>query len=98
MLIGEMLQCLKVWKIYLRYFHKIIRKESFGKLDYKYADIFLHHIFNYYLGKDVVLNNKKIAQIIQMDINDLDRPLILLDDTFIKLSQNKDLDIIEFVL
>ncbi len=77
---------------------QIIRKESFGKLDYKYADIFLHHIFNYYLGKDVVLNNNKIAQIIQMDINDLDRPLILLDDTFIKLSQNRDLDIIEFVL
>jgi putative nucleotidyltransferase with HDIG domain len=77
---------------------QIIRKESFGKLDYKYADIFLHHIFNYYLGKDVVLNNNKIAQIIQMDINALDRPLILLDDTFLKLSQNKDLDIIEFVL
>ena len=77
---------------------QIIRKESFGKLDYKYADIFLHHIFNYYLGKDVVLNNNKIAQIIQMDINDLDRPLILLVDTFIKLSQNRDLDIIEFVL
>ena len=77
---------------------QIIRKESFGKLDYKYADIFLNHIFNYYLGKDVVLNNNKIAQIIQMDINDLDRPLILLDDTFIKLSQNKDLDIIKFVL
>ena len=77
---------------------QIIRKESFGKLDYKYADIFLNHIFNYYLGKDVVLNNNKIAQIIQMDINNLDRPLILLDNTFIKLSQNKDLDIIEFVL
>ena len=77
---------------------QIIRRESFGKLDYKYADIFLHHIFNYYLGKDVILNNNKIAQIIQMDINNLDRPLILLDGTFIKLSQNKDLDIIEFVL
>lgn len=77
---------------------QIIRNESFGKLDYKYADIFLHHIFNYYLGKDVVLNNNKTAQIIQMDINNLDKPLILLDDTFIKLSQNKDLDILEFVL
>jgi putative nucleotidyltransferase with HDIG domain len=44
---------------------QIIRSESFGKLDYKYADIFLHHIFNYYLGKDVVLNNNKTAQIIQ---------------------------------
>ena len=64
---------------------QIIRKESFGKLDYKYADIFLHHIFNYYLGKDVVLNNNKIAQIIQMDINNLDRPLILLDGYFYKV-------------
>ena len=33
-----------------------------------------------------------------MDINDLDRPLILLDDNFIKLSENKELDIVEFVL
>ena len=77
---------------------QIIKKESFGKLDFTYCNIFLDHMFNYYMGKDVVLTNKKVAQIIQMDINDLDRPLILLDDNFIKLSENKDLDIVEFVL
>ena len=77
---------------------QIIKKESFGKLDFTYSNIFLNHMFNYYMGKDVVLTNKKVAQIIQMDINDLDRPLILLDDNFIKLSENKDLDILEFVL
>ncbi|BCZ46757.1 HD family phosphohydrolase [Clostridium gelidum] len=77
---------------------EIIKKESFGKLDYKYSNIFLHHMFSYYVGKDVVLNNNKVAQIIQMDINDLDRPLILLEDSFIKLSLNSDLEIVEFVL
>ena len=55
-------------------------------------------MFNYYIGKDVVLNNNKIAQIIQMNINNLDRPLILLDNNFVKLSDHKDLDIKEFVL
>ena len=77
---------------------EIIKKESFGKLDYKYSNIFLHHMFCYYVGKNVVLNNDEVAQIIQMDINDLDRPLILLNDSFIKLSQNRELDIVEFVL
>jgi len=76
---------------------QIIKKESFGKLDYTYCNIFLNHMFNYYVGKDVLLNNDKVAQIIQMDINDLDRPLILLDDNFIKLSSNKELNIKELV-
>lgn len=77
---------------------EIIKEESFGKLDYTYCNIFLDHMFNYYIGKDVVLNNNKIAQIIQMNINNLDRPLILLDNNFVKLSDHKDLDIKEFVL
>lgn len=77
---------------------EIIKEESFGKLDYNYCNIFLHHMFSYYIGKDVILNNDKKAQIIQMDINNLDRPLILLEDNFIKLSENKDLDIREFAL
>ena len=55
-------------------------------------------MFCYYIGKDVILNNDKTAQIIQMDINNLDRPLILLEGNFIKLSENKDLNIKEFVL
>lgn len=77
---------------------EIIKEESFGKLDYNYCNIFLHHMFSYYIGKDVILNNDKTAQIIQMDINNLDRPLILLEDNFIKLSENKDLNIKAFVL
>jgi len=77
---------------------EIIKAESFGKLDYTYCNVFLDHMFNYYIGKDVVLNNNKIAQIIQMNINNLDRPLILLDNNFVKLSEHKDLDIKEFVL
>jgi putative nucleotidyltransferase with HDIG domain len=77
---------------------EIIKEESFGRLDYTYCNIFLHHMFSYYIGKDVVLNNNKTAQIIQMDINNLDRPLILLDGNFLKLSENKDLHIKEFVL
>lgn len=77
---------------------EIIKEESFGKLDYNYCNIFLHHMFCYYIGKDVMLNNDKTAQIIQMDINNLNRPLILLEGNFIKLSENKDLNIREFIL
>lgn len=77
---------------------EIIKEESFGKLDYNYCSIFLHHMFSYYIGKDVLLSNDKTAQIIQMDINNLDRPLIMLEGSFLKLSENKDLVIKEFIL
>ncbi|WP_252215447.1 MULTISPECIES: HD-GYP domain-containing protein [unclassified Clostridium] len=77
---------------------QIIREESFGKLDYNYCNIFLNHIVNYYIGREVKLNNNKVAKIVQMNINELDRPFIFLENEFLDLKDNKDLIIEEFIL
>ncbi|SFD00410.1 HD-GYP domain-containing protein [Clostridium uliginosum] len=77
---------------------QIIKKESFGKLDYNYCNVFLSHILNYYMGREVFLNTNKQAKIIQMDINELDRPLLFVDDEFLDLKEHKELYIEKFIL
>ena len=77
---------------------QIIKEESFGKLDYNYCNIFLEHIVNYYIGREVKLNNNKIAKIVQMNINELDRPFVFLENEFLDLKENKDLIIEQFIL
>ncbi len=76
---------------------QIIKNESFGKLDYNYCNIFLEHIVNYYIGREVKLNNNKVGKIVQMDINELERPFIFIENDFLDLKENKDLVIDEFI-
>lgn len=75
---------------------KIIQEESLGKLDYKYSTIFLNHIINYYIGEDVLLNNKKSYKIIQIKINDLTNPLLMNKNGFLNLKNEKNLYIKSF--
>lgn len=77
---------------------QIVKNESLGRLDYEYCKIFLQHISDYYLGEEVILNNGKKCKIIQMNINDLEKPLILINDEFIDLSKETNLYIEELVL
>lgn len=76
---------------------EIIQKESIGKLDYGYCEIFIKHVVNYYMGENVLLNNKKVCKIIQVDVNNLERPLLLDENNFLDLKQNKDLYIEKLV-
>jgi HD-GYP domain-containing protein (c-di-GMP phosphodiesterase class II) len=76
---------------------EIIQKESIGKLDYGYCEIFIKHVVNYYMGENVLLNNKKVCKIIQVDVNNLERPLLLDENSFLDLKQNKDLYIEKLV-
>jgi len=77
---------------------EIIKEKSLNKLDYEYSKIFLDHISNYYMGEDVLLNTGERAKIIQMNSNNLARPLVLKDGDFIDLSKNKDIFIKELIL
>ena len=77
---------------------EIIQKESLGRLDYKYCKIFLEHIVNYYMGESVLLNTNKVCKIVQIDINDISRPLLFDGSVFIDLKQEKDLYVEELVL
>lgn len=74
-----------------------IKKESLCLLDYNYSNVFISHIIIYYIGKDVLLSNKKIGKIIKINPDNLDKPLIQVDDEFIDLN-NSNLYIKKFVL
>ena len=77
---------------------EIIKEKSLNKLDYEYSKVFLEHIANYYMGEDVLLSSGEKAKILQINTNDLSRPLILKDGEFIDLSKNKDIYIKELIL
>ena len=77
---------------------EIIKKESLGRLDYEYCNVFINHVINYYMGENVLLNNGKTCKIVQIDANDLTRPLLLDDSGFIDLKKSKDLYIEKLVL
>ncbi len=77
---------------------EIIQKESLGKLDYQYCKVFLEHIVNYYMGEQVRLNTDKICKIVQVNINDLNRPLLFDGNDFIDLKYEKDLVVEELIV
>lgn len=70
---------------------QIVQKESLGKLDYKLCKIFIDNIINYYMGEEVLLNTNKVCKIMQIDVNDLCRPLLFDGSEFIDLKIEKDL-------
>lgn len=69
---------------------RIIRKESFGKLDYEYCNVFLTHLLNYYNGKEILLSNNMKATLVKVEINSLDKPLLLMEDGFLELIESPD--------
>lgn len=75
-----------------------VKTESLGKLDYEYSKMFLEHVSNYYMGEEVLLNTDEVCKIIQMDLNNLDRPLVLKNGDFIDLAKEKNLYIKEIIL
>jgi len=77
---------------------QIVKDESLGKLDYEYVRIFLEHIVSYYTGEEVLLNTNEKCKIIQMNLNNFGKPLILKDGEFIDLEKEKDLYIKEMLL
>ena len=70
---------------------EVIHKEGLGKLDYEYCKVFLSHVVNYYMGESVLLNNNRVCKIIQVDANNISRPLLFDDSGFIDLKQEKNL-------
>lgn len=77
---------------------QIVKNESLGKLDYEYVKVFLEHIVDYYTGEEVLLNTGDKCKIIKMNINDLEKPLLLKDGEFIDLEKEKKLYIKEVLI
>ncbi|MBC2582406.1 HD-GYP domain-containing protein [Clostridium sp. DJ247] len=76
---------------------EIIKRESLGKLDYKFSKIFIEQMVNYYMGEEVMLNNQKIGKIVYLDINNLSRPLLFNDDDFLDLKSQTNLHVQKLV-
>lgn len=70
---------------------KVIKNESLTKLDCNYSNIFLNHMINYYIGETAVLNDGRSCRVIQIHMNDLAKPLLLGENGFIDLKQEKKL-------
>lgn len=77
---------------------ELIQKESLGRLDYEYCNIFLNHVINYYIGENALLNNGHLCRILQIDVKNIERPLLLDNTIFIDLKNQKDLYIEKLVL
>lgn len=77
---------------------KAIKDESLMKLDCNYCDVFLTHMINYYIGEHVVLSNKHSCKIIKINMNDLSKPLLMDDNEFLDLKNEKDLYIEKLVI
>ncbi len=76
---------------------ELLKEHSFGRLDYKYTNIFINNILNFFIGKDVLLNNGQKAQIIMMNINNIDKPIINMNNNFIDLYKADNLKISNFI-
>ena len=76
---------------------KIIRDESLEKLDFKYCNIFLEGLKNFYVGQNALLNNGDTCKIIQINTNNIDSPLVLTNNEFVDLSKSTKLHIVELI-
>lgn len=81
---------------------EIMQHDCMGLFDYNYLTTFIKQMSNYYTGEMVSLSNGCIGKIIKIDLNNISRPLISInsdskDQSFIDLSNEKDLFIIELL-
>jgi len=77
---------------------ELIQQQSFGQLDYEYSKVFIEHLINFYISENVLLSNNKVAKIIQIDINDIEKPLLLDDQGFVDLKKQSSISIEKLVL
>ena len=76
---------------------KIIQEESLSKLDFKFCNIFLNGLKNFYVGQNAILNNNDTCKIIQLNTNNIDLPLVLTNNEFVDLSKSPYLHITEII-
>ncbi|MDP4145407.1 MAG: HD-GYP domain-containing protein [Bacillota bacterium] len=74
----------------------IIRQESFKKLDYKYCNMFLSHMINYYIGEKVILSDKRLCKVVQVNMDDLLNPILLDGNVLLDLSKEENIYVERF--
>lgn len=72
---------------------EIFFNNSFGLFSPKYLHVFLNNISYFHLGDIVTLNTGKQAEVIFINTNYISRPIVKMDDVYIDLFENKELEI-----
>lgn len=76
---------------------RVLKTESFNKLEPKITEIFLKNISRFYVGNKVKLNTGDIGEVILLNKTDVTRPLIKVGEEYIDLSTNFKLEIIDVI-
>jgi HD-GYP domain-containing protein (c-di-GMP phosphodiesterase class II) len=82
-------------------FHTIVdqmRRGSFGALDPHIVSVFLDNIVKRTVGRDVILTDGRVGEIVYLNPHNIETPLIRIDDEYIDLSKMKELNIKEISL
>jgi HD-GYP domain-containing protein (c-di-GMP phosphodiesterase class II) len=74
-----------------------MENKSFGLLDPIVTNTFLSNIASYYIGDLVQLNNGLLGEIIFINSRHVSQPVVKVGDTFIDLSVNTDVKIVELI-
>lgn len=72
---------------------KLIMDYSFGYLDPVAVNIFLTNVGNFYVGTLVKLTNGQIGQVVMINKTEPYRPLVKVNNEYVDLSKNYDIDI-----
>lgn len=76
---------------------RVLKTESFNKLEPKVTEVFLKNISRFYVGNKVKLNTGEVGEVILLNKADLTRPLIKVGDQYFDMSTNYKLEIIDVV-
>lgn len=82
-------------------FHVIVdqmRRGSFGALDPHIVSVFLENIVKRTVGREVVLTDGRVGEIVYLNPHDIETPLIRINDEYIDLSKMKELNIREITI
>lgn len=72
---------------------KLIMDYSFGYLDPEAVSAFLSNVSNFYVGTLVKLNDGRIGQVVMINKTEPYRPLVKINDEYVDLSKNYDLEV-----
>lgn len=82
-------------------FHVIVdqmRRGSFGTLDPHIVSIFLENIVKRTIGREVLLTDGRIGEIVYLNPHNIETPMIRINDEYIDLSKKTELNIREISL
>lgn len=75
-----------------------ILNDSFHTLDPKIVRVFVNGLTDFYIGSTVILNNGKVGEIITINPMHPTKPLVKLNNNFIDLRKEKDIEIQDILI